>query len=178
MHRLPVLLSLLVAAHAAGAAEIYRWTDDDGVVHYSQWAPVAAVSDAETVELPTQTPGDYDPDADPYSVLNQAARTHETWKAVASASERPRVERTATQHDEADADAYRDDLYFVALPPPRIPRDPLSAQRRQIPVIEEIERRAVPRAHSINASGHRARVAASRDALDTVLRRPPEAPKR
>lgn len=61
-----------IAADAAGAAEVYRWTDADGVVHYSDTEPDGR--EAETLVVRATTPPDYRPEDDPYSILNQAAR--------------------------------------------------------------------------------------------------------
>ena len=70
------------------ADEIFRWTDDDGVVHYSQWMP-EKMKGVSRVTIRRTLPRDYDPDADPYSVRNQAARMRETWnKTVERREER------------------------------------------------------------------------------------------
>lgn len=44
------LCALLLLAGAAGATEVYRWTDADGVVHYTDQPPPSV--DAEPAELP------------------------------------------------------------------------------------------------------------------------------
>jgi len=33
------------------ALEVYQWTDKDGVVHFSQWAPAGDVSNVETLDV-------------------------------------------------------------------------------------------------------------------------------
>lgn len=40
--RLPLLIALLCAVPAAYAADVYKWTDAGGVVHYSDTEPAAA----------------------------------------------------------------------------------------------------------------------------------------
>jgi hypothetical protein len=52
-----VLLSLLVAAGMAQAAELYRWADENGKVHYSDTPPPPQVRTAERKRLGDR-PGD------------------------------------------------------------------------------------------------------------------------
>jgi len=182
MQRVPLALVVLACAAApAAAAEVYRWVDDEGVVHYSQWAPESQQEELATIDVPVSTPDDYDPDEDPYSVLNQAARIHETYSALTArdADRQSTAETSRSRDEDPDDEArYRDELYLYA-PLPRRPahRDPLAVQRRQLDVVDELERRGTERAYSINSSLHRARVAASEQAVDTVLRRPGQPPK-
>lgn len=177
MNHCTLALAVLVLASApAMSAEVYRWVDDDGVVHYSQWAPESRQEELATIDMPTSTPEDYDPDEDPYSVLNQAARIHETLTALVAAG--PDIptssgEPSRSTDEDNEERRYRTDLIAYA-PAPRRParRDPLRVQRRQLEVVDELERRDTERAYSINSSVHRARVAASAEAVETVLRRP------
>ena len=74
------LLGLAVGNHAR-AADVFRWVDENGVVHFSQWAP-DDVHNITTVTVSSGNPRDYDPTDDPYSVRNQAARINETWQAI------------------------------------------------------------------------------------------------
>lgn len=48
-----IICGLLTAAIAfpALALEVYQWTDENGVVHFSQWAPDEAVENVETVRV-------------------------------------------------------------------------------------------------------------------------------
>lgn len=78
------LVALLIAGICAGpsrAGEVFTWTDDEGVVHFSQWAPQHAAN-VKTLNTVSRNPVDYDPGADPYSIQNQAARVNETWSKV------------------------------------------------------------------------------------------------
>ena len=95
------LLAALVAAGVFSAAtttlaeEIYHWVDEDGGVHYSdkrpvQDAPVAVIE----IEAPPATR--YDAEDDPYSILNQAARTHERWLDLEEARQARAEEREET----------------------------------------------------------------------------------
>ena len=47
------ILLMLLAASPAGAAEVYRWTDQDGQVHYGQRPP--PVEGARRMDLPDAT---------------------------------------------------------------------------------------------------------------------------
>jgi hypothetical protein len=81
MRILATLLITGLCANPSLAGEVFTWTDDEGVVHFSQWAPqhTAVVTTLNTV---SRNPVDYDPGADPYSIQNQAARVNETWSKV------------------------------------------------------------------------------------------------
>jgi hypothetical protein len=54
MHRAAILIVsvALTALQSAAAQEIYRWVDEQGVVHFSDTAPVAE-GDVSTVTLTT-----------------------------------------------------------------------------------------------------------------------------
>lgn len=75
------IMLLLPFCSNAFATEVFSWTDADGVVHFSQWAPDEIV-DIRTLTVHSTNPPGYEPNEDPYSIRNQAARTNETWKAL------------------------------------------------------------------------------------------------
>ena len=81
-------------AGSAGATEIFTWTDEDGVVHYSDTKPAEDQS-VETLVVNRTNPPDYDPAEDPYSIANQAKRTNERWEAVEKAREERAEKREA-----------------------------------------------------------------------------------
>ena len=69
---------ILVVAFCAGltldsarATEVYRWVDEDGVVHFSQTAPPGQETDVSKMSLADTRPSDYDPDADIYGVAER-----------------------------------------------------------------------------------------------------------
>ena len=75
--RATILVSLLAcgfAAVPAAAQEIYRWTDENGVVNFSDTAPASESGGVSTVTVEDTRPSDYDPDADIYNVAAQAER--------------------------------------------------------------------------------------------------------
>lgn len=85
----PISIPLLIAAALAGLAvgnhvradEVFHWVDENGVVHFSQWAP-DDVANISTVVVSGDNPPGYDPLEDPYSVRNQAERVNKTWQAL------------------------------------------------------------------------------------------------
>lgn len=62
--------------NGAAAQEVYRWVDENGVVNFSDKAPVVATgnSDVNTLTLQDAAPTDYDPEEDIYNVAAQAER--------------------------------------------------------------------------------------------------------
>ena len=81
-----VLVLLAAWAASANASEIYRWTDEDGVAHFSDTRPEdGAVITALRVQ--DMNPPDYDPVEDPYSIRNQAERTNALWAELEMARE-------------------------------------------------------------------------------------------
>lgn len=87
----PVILAA-AAVSAVHAAEIYRWTDENGVVHFSQTAPPVS-TEADRVELQDTRPSDFDPEADIYGVAEQEARM----QALREEREQKRQERLEHQ---------------------------------------------------------------------------------
>ena len=84
----------------AAAEEIYRWVDDGGAVHYSDTKPGddAAIT---VIEIEAGPAVAYNPEDDPYSILNQAARTHDRWLDLEEA-------RQARAEARAETVVYRD----------------------------------------------------------------------
>lgn len=75
--KLTGLFSLLLgylAVSSADATEVYRWVDDDGVIHFSQSAPPANVPGVTEMTLEDTAPTEYDPDEDLYGIDAQAER--------------------------------------------------------------------------------------------------------
>lgn len=102
----PISIPLLIAAALAGlavgnhvrAAEVFHWVDENGVVHFSQWAP-DDVTNISTVVVSNDNPSGYDPLQDPYSVRNQAERVNKTWQAL----EQRKEERLEKKREAQDA---------------------------------------------------------------------------
>lgn len=94
---------LVVMTSRASAYEIYQWTDDEGVVHFSQWQPESGTADVNTLTLANTNPPDYDPVEDDNSILNQAERSNSVWsrldeKRKARIEERQKAAERAAQY--------------------------------------------------------------------------------
>lgn len=61
-----------LAAIPAFATEVYRWVDDNGVVHFSQTEPPGNNTGVEKMNLDDSPPPGYDPEEDRYQVEAQA----------------------------------------------------------------------------------------------------------
>lgn len=182
MMRVPILtvaaLVLLCAwPYTANASEIYQWTDEDGVVHFSDIGPEDGAV-VTTLRVQEMNPPDYDPVEDPYSIRNQATRTHAIWTEL----EKAREEREERRRQEAERysrfapasyDPYRyysgPAFFSFAHPGIHLRHRPKLA-RRQLHALEELGLTG-PRPHSINSGGHRAHVLQSRN-LPIVTPRP------
>lgn len=176
-------LAIWLVAGAASAAEIFKWVDDQGTVHYSDTKPSDGEA-FETVQLMDTNSSNYDPATDPYSILKQAERIGDAWTQTRLESRaQPRAEAN-TAYDDA-YDDYRDwgyadyvePPYPAYAPPIYLPTRPLlrpaahapNAARRQANALETLDI-PVQRAHSINSGTHRARVVQSRDLPLTTTR--------
>jgi Domain of unknown function (DUF4124) len=92
-----IIATLVIAgicANPALADQMFTWTDEAGVVHFSQWAPnhTAGVT---TLKTASSNAADYDPGSDLYSIQNQAARMNETWSKI----EQRRAERKKSREE-------------------------------------------------------------------------------
>ena len=65
---LSLFMTLSLAPWPANAVEVYQWTDENGVVHFSQWAPTKPEKNVSTLEVDGSPPPGYDPEADVYNV--------------------------------------------------------------------------------------------------------------
>jgi hypothetical protein len=81
MRILATLLIACICANPSLAGEVFKWTDDEGVVHFSQWAPKHTAG-VTTLITASSNAADYDPGSDPYSIQNQAVRMNETWSKI------------------------------------------------------------------------------------------------
>ncbi|MDX1561357.1 MAG: DUF4124 domain-containing protein [Gammaproteobacteria bacterium] len=157
-------LSLLAAlpVFSAGATEIYKWVDDNGVVHYADERPASERS-VTTVEIAVAAER-YDPEQDPYSILNQAKRIHQTWLELEALRLERALARQANASSQQSREADRERRYgydrYVPYYPVVSRRVPARTAERQLAALEQLELTG-PRPHSINSRGHDARVARS-----------------
>ena len=97
MTRLPILTATLLVllpgwTVSANPTEIYHWTDEQGVLHFSDTRPEDD-TDVTTLRVQDTNPPDYVPAEDPYSIRNQAARTNAIWQELAKAREERQEKR-------------------------------------------------------------------------------------
>ena len=165
----------------ADAADIFRWVDDDGVVHFSDTAPSDDTA-VERLRVDEANSPDYDPADDPYSIRNQAERTGETWSRL----EERREERREKRLKEAERQPvyvyqpyypYRNYApgYYVPGRPGHRPVRPGPTIRRQANALDELALTG-PRPYSINSTAHHQRVSSSAGFLDTERRPAPPRP--
>lgn len=176
-----VAIIAIMFTATASASDIYRWVDEDGVVHFSDTAP-ADDRDAERLRLNGSNPPDYDPVDDPYSIRNQAKRIGETWSRLEEQLE----ERREKRREQAERQPvvvyepyypYRNYRpgYFVPRRPGHRPVPPGPTVRRQVAALDELQLTG-PRPHSINSGGHHERVSSSESFLESVRRPAPPRP--
>lgn len=92
-----------LAGSTVHASEIYRWVDDNGVVHFSQTAPNESETEVDKLALQDTRPSDYDPDRDIYGVAEQAERM----QALRDDMEEKRQESLKRQREAAKQPAYQ-----------------------------------------------------------------------
>jgi len=186
MMRIPILtvavLLLSACAASANASEIYQWTDEDGVLHFSDTVPGDGAV-VTTLRVQASNPRDYDPLEDPYSIRNQAERTNATWAEL----EKAREAREEKRREEAERSSryapvpydpylyYSRPAYFSFARPGRHPRHQPKLARRQHYALEELGLTG-PRSHSINSTAHRERIQISKN-LPLVTPKPGPHPK-
>jgi hypothetical protein len=176
---LAIAIACVAGASTAAAAEIFRWVDADGTVHFSDTKPPEDVETTMRTVTESYTSA-YDPAGDPYSILNQAKRTHERWLDLEDARQARAARRTAARAEPDSRSALRIDArdsrawpvgYVVPAPVP--PRYPAGAAPSQVRALESLDLGGT-RPYSINSGAHRERVERSQ-ALPLVP--PPSKPR-
>lgn len=104
----------------ADAAQVYTWTDSEGVTHYSQRPPRDAAVEPSAMEMPTAPAGRAVQDDDYFSVIRQAERM-ETRRLE---NERLRAERL-----KAEAEAKKARAEAWAARQPYVPSDSYDSNR-------------------------------------------------
>jgi hypothetical protein len=152
------------------ADEIFHWVDEDGVLHFSDWAPKNSDAEVIKVIVSNSNPPGYDPTADQNSVLEQAERMNERWSGLQEQQEERRRQRLELEELErrryVAAYEYPDynDSYFYYRPGYRLihqpgfgHRPPFKVAKRQFAALDQLGLTG-PRPHSINSSAHLARI--------------------
>ena len=147
------------------AGDIYRWVDEEGVVHYSDTRPHDEVP-VEVVEIDASQSPDYNPAEDPYSILNQASRTHEIWldyEAVRQARAQERLDAMADS-PRPFPPAYQSYYEYSTYPYYSISPAPADYRpgyrREQLHALDTLDL-VGPRPQSINSGTHQDRVTRS-----------------
>lgn len=129
------LIAALLPASAA-AFEIYKWVDENGVVHYSESRPEKPAVPVETLYIESTNPPGFDPADYYWSITNQAERISEEWsaiqeqraedealeRAIAAEEHVAELERQLAADDEHAYAMYRPVYRPLALFPKRHPR--------------------------------------------------------
>jgi hypothetical protein len=111
------LLQALAFAVRADTSAVYRWTDETGIVHYSQWPPEHPEVSVEKRRIELSNAPDYDPCDDPYSVHNQAERIGETWDSILEEKEAEATARRLARAQERLAELERETNRLAAARP-------------------------------------------------------------
>ncbi len=82
-----LLAAMLALAGPAGAHEIYKWVDENGVVHYGDARPAGTDAPVQTLHIPETNPPGYDPVAESRAVVAEAERIRESLAAERAARE-------------------------------------------------------------------------------------------
>lgn len=167
-------LLLLAISYPTMGAEIYHWVDEDGVMHFSEWAPNPDVPGVLTITVPSSRPPDYDPNDDQSSISSQAERTNVRWSEIKARRDERREQRLEAAERAArlaSLYAYEQEDYFE---PPvwYAPVQSIGLGHHHRPKLISHQQNALDRfgpqngmrPYSINSSAHRARVTASKDA--------------
>lgn len=157
------------------AAEIFRWVDAEGVVHFSDTAPKSSTSAVARITVDAANSPDYVPGNNEHAILRQAERIsarYEELKARREARNRSRQETAMAQADQSESRAryefgYRRP-YFVPWQSRHRPAAINRAARResQLATLDRLGLDRKRRPHSINSSAHQRRISASSALLE------------
>ena len=91
----PVCLAILLALSGSARAQVYKWTDADGQIHYGNTPPPAAAQSAHTLDIPSRpTPAG---DVDNVRALQRAARELRELRAANRGVPVDELDRPATR---------------------------------------------------------------------------------
>jgi hypothetical protein len=164
---------LLCGTNPAIADEIFHWVDEDGIMHFSDWAPADNTVEVSKLIVSNSNPPGYDPNQDQNSILEQAERMNERWSELQERQDERRKQRLELEDQQrrryaAEYDyPYYNDSYFYYRPgyrPIHRPgfgqRPPFKVAKRQFVALDQLGLTG-PRPHSINSSAHLARINAA-----------------
>jgi hypothetical protein len=178
-------LASLILGNAALGGEIFHWVDDNGISHFSDWAPKDSNVEVTKLIVSDANPPGYDPNEDQNSILGQAERMNERWSELRERQDERRKQRLELEEQQRRQYAveydypYYDDSYFYYRPgyrPIHRPgfghRPPFRIQRRQVAALDQLGLTGM-RPHSINSSAHLARINATQSLNSGFQARPP-----
>lgn len=171
-----LVVATLAPAGYACADAIYRWVDDDGIVHFSDRAPRAG-TEVDTLRVNETNPSGYDPKADPYSILNQSGRIRDSLEQLRDRRHSLRADRQEfTEYGPSilarePGAHYRASYYHPWIEPPPAMRPLGRTIRGQLRTLDELGLSG-ERPFSVNSGAHRARVTGSQGFLTAVSRVP------
>jgi len=93
LSRLPLFMALSLVPWAVNAVEVYQWTDENGIVHFSQWAPTKPEKDVSTLEVDGRQPPGFDPEADLYNVAANQKYMESLWSDFEKQKEESRKQQ-------------------------------------------------------------------------------------
>lgn len=180
---MPNIKTLLTAAvfflgvpdGSPGAAEIFRWVDAEGVVHFSDTAPAAETDTLSTISIEANNAPDYVPGDNEYAILRQAERMrarYEEIKARQDARRRASRDESVARSDGPESRTRYDVGYrqpYFYLPRERrraVNVDRPALRQKQLATLDRLGLDHARRPHSINSSAHHRRVAAGAALLE------------
>ena len=175
------LISLIIGNPAFGG-EIFHWVDEDGVRHFSEWAPENSSAEVSKLVVKDFNPPGYDPNEDQNSTLVQAERMNIRWAELKKRQAERRKQRLelAEQERRQPPSPYDYDYFNVSRSyyPPIHPhqfshRRALKLQKHQPVVLDQLGLRGGRRPHSINSSAHLARINAGKAFTQNIRPRHP-----
>ncbi len=164
------LISLIIGNPAFGG-EIFHWVDEDGVRHFSEWAPENSNAEVSKLIVRNSNPPGYDPNEDQNSILVQAERMNIRWAELKERQAERRKQRLelAEQERRQPPSPYDYDYfnvsrsYYRPIHPHRFSHHrALKIQKHQLVVLDQLGLRGGRRPHSINSSAHLARINAGK----------------
>ena len=113
---------LVLAWHASlGAVEVYQWVDENGVTHFSQFAPAEPVSGVNQRTMVDDAPV-VDPAEDRYAVQKTAEEMDALWEDLETKRQQRREQGSNSAAATPDVRTYQEDTtypYWPSVYPPR-----------------------------------------------------------
>jgi hypothetical protein len=134
MQRTPLLVALVAIAATAHAADVYKWTDAGGVVHYADTEPPAEAK-AERVHVVGMADKAASADAKDVDANDAAAIAAATAQRAPEAASLVAAEKQRCDHARQDLELLQSNQP-VALDPARTgkPAEPLDDKQRQMQI--------------------------------------------